>query len=123
MQRLVEELPSCALSLAANASAVKQLGALQSAAHVQWLLCGLGGEATEAAGSASGGATRTATSAAAPRPPVAAVAGAASSRNADAASVTGGGGVLKTRKYSEWMHVHREVRSKRNSAGKPGFTG
>ncbi len=93
---------------------------------MQWLLCGLGGEATEAAASASGGAIRTATSAAAARPPVAAVAGAASSKNAEAASVTGGvgvGGVLKTRKYAEWMHVHREVRSKRNSAGKPGFTG
>jgi hypothetical protein len=44
LQRLVEVLPGGALSERANAAKVKQLEPLQSPDHVQWLLCGLGGE-------------------------------------------------------------------------------
>ena len=44
LQRLVESLPSSALSQPANAPKLKRLVPLHSADHVQWLLCGLGGE-------------------------------------------------------------------------------
>ena len=53
LHRLVEALPDGALSLQGNAALVKRLSPLHTASHVQWLLCGLGGE--PAAGSGSGG--------------------------------------------------------------------
>ena len=90
-------LPDGALSQPSNAARVKQLAPLQTAHHVQWLLCGLGGE------------------------PVAAAAAAAAAAG-DAGKRGEGGGPLKTLTYSEWMAAYRDSRVKKNTAGKPEFT-
>jgi hypothetical protein len=90
LHRLVEALPDGALSLPGNAALVKRLSPLHTASHVQWLLCGLGGE--PAAGNGSVGESEQAV------------------------------GLLKTMKYTEWMHVYRDVRANRNTAGMPQFT-
>ena len=54
LQRLVEALPDGALSVPGNAVTVNRLSPLRTASHVQWLLCGLGGEPTEGSGSGGG---------------------------------------------------------------------
>jgi len=97
LQRLVEALPTGALSLAANKAKIKLLAPLQSPSHVQWLLCGLGGEATPANAAAVDPSKRPGSS-------------------------QEGGCLLKTQKYSDWTCVYRQVQAKRNTAGKPQFT-
>lgn len=97
LQRLVEMLPSGALSLPANTAKVKLLAPLQSPQHVQWLLCGLGGDANPTSD-------------------------AAAAHPSNRPGNSGGRGPLKTQKYAEWTCVYREVRAKRNTAGKPQFT-